>query len=468
MGTEIKKKSKKVRAVSLKTKFGFAIGEISDVVAYQGFSFLIFTFYFSLVKLDTHVISIVFILWSIYNAVNDPVLGGFSDRTKTTKLGGGRRRPWIIAMIVPLPAIMFFLFTPPLNNPTLSAIYFFLIICLFDTFYTSYSLNHTSLYPEMFLTDKGREEVGAARRIWMVFGLIIAFVLPGFIIHDMTYKNENPQTFLEYKITGIVFGVIILITMLIHIKYGIKEPSIDELEKKNTLGFVESFKVTGKNKKFMLFAICSTMNWYVFGILPMIIPLYATYVLGVEQDILISLLLLIAFLSSIPGVLIWTKVDSKVGSKKAFIFSTILWMLSFIPFIFITQYWIAALAMVIVGIGLGGAPYFIDMNISNIIDEDELKTNQRREASYYGVHALIIRLSTILTILSIAIVFKTNGWQVYDPDTVTPKILFGLRSLMSLFPASALLICLILLQFFPLDKKRVDEIFLKKKELHNI
>ncbi|MHA1677288.1 MAG: MFS transporter, partial [Promethearchaeota archaeon] len=298
--------------------------------------------------------------------------------------------------------------------------------------------------------------------------LIIAFVLPGFIIHDMTYKNENPQTFLEYKITGIVFGVIILITMLIHIKYGIKEPSLDELEKKNTLGFVESFKVTGKNKKFMLFAICSTMNWYVFGILPMIIPLYATYVLGVEQDILISLLLLIAFLSSIPGVLIWTKVDSKVGSKKAFIFSTILWMLSFIPFIFITQYWIAALAMVIVGIGLGGAPYFIDMNISNIIDEDELKTNQRREASYYGVHALIIRLSTILTILSIAIVFKTNGWQVYDPDTVTPKILFGLRSLMSLFPAGALLICLILLQFFPLDKKRVDEIFLKKKELHNI
>ncbi|MHA1560821.1 MAG: MFS transporter, partial [Promethearchaeota archaeon] len=202
------------------------------MIAYQGFSFLIFTFYFSLVKLPTETITLVFILWSIYNALNDPLLGAFSDRTKTKRLGGGRRRPWIVAMLIPLPAVMFFLFTPPLENTTLSAIYFLFIICLFDTFYTAYSLNHTSLYPEMFESDAEREHVGGFRRILMVIGLIIAFILPGFVIKDLTFQNEDPVTFTEYKIMGIIFGVLILITMLIHLKFGIKEPSVDELEKK--------------------------------------------------------------------------------------------------------------------------------------------------------------------------------------------------------------------------------------------
>ena len=271
------------RKVPLKTSIGFAVGEISDMIAYQGFSFLIFTFYFSLVKLPTQTISIVFILWSIFNALNDPILGSLSDRTKTKKFGGGRRRPWIVAMLIPLPAVMFFLFTPPLGNQTLSAIYFLFIICLFDTFYTAYSLNHTSLYPEMFVTDKAREEVGATRRILMVIGLIIAFVLPGIIINDLTFKHEDPITFTQYKITGIIFGVLILITMLIHLKFGIKEPSFDELKKKETLSFWDSIKLTLKNKKFIVFILASTMNWYVFGLLPMIIPLYATYVLNMTK-----------------------------------------------------------------------------------------------------------------------------------------------------------------------------------------
>ncbi len=281
MENQTEKKLK--REVPLKTSLGFAVGEISDMIAYQGFSFLIFTFYFSLVKLPTETISLVFILWSIFNAFNDPILGAFSDRTKTKKFGGGRRRPWIIAMLIPLPAVMFFLFTPPLENSTSSAIYFFITICLFDTFYTAYSLNHTSLYPEMFVTDKAREEVGAARRILMVIGLIIAFVLPGFIISDLTFKHEDPITFTQYKITGIVFGVLILITMLIHLKYGIKEPSFDELKKKETLSFWDSIKLTLKNKKFIVVILASTMNWYVFGLLPMIIPLYATYVLNMTK-----------------------------------------------------------------------------------------------------------------------------------------------------------------------------------------
>ncbi|MCP4761079.1 MAG: MFS transporter, partial [archaeon] len=247
------KKNKTNREVPLSFNIGYAIGEIPDMISYQGFSFLIFTFYSVVIGLPTSLISLVFIIWSIYNAFNDPLLGAISDRTKTKILGGGRRRPYIIAMVIPLSLIMFFLFTPPLGDDILTAAYMLLVMCIFDTVYTASSLNHTSLYPEMFPTDKAREEVGVNRRIFMVFGLLIAFVLPSVFVNE--YVGNSEITILEYQTTGIVFGILIFITTLIHIKFGVKEPPLDEILSKESLSFKDSFKVTIKNRSFLIFIV---------------------------------------------------------------------------------------------------------------------------------------------------------------------------------------------------------------------
>ena len=105
---EEKKRFSKLK-VPLKFNLAYATGEITDAVAYQGFSFLIFTFYYAVIGINVQHVMIIYILWSIYSAFNDPILGGLSDKTRTKKLGGGRRKPWMIAAWVPLSLIMFFL-----------------------------------------------------------------------------------------------------------------------------------------------------------------------------------------------------------------------------------------------------------------------------------------------------------------------------------------------------------------------
>ena len=462
--SEIKVDNPKKGSVPLKLSLGFAIGEIPDMIAYQGFSFLIFTFYSVVIKLDITKITIVYIIWSIINAFNDPVLGALSDKTRTKKFTGGRRRPWIVSMILPLPLIMIFLFTPIQTTPIVTAIYMAIIMILFDTFYTTYSLNHTSLYPEMFQTDKAREEVGFMRRTIMIVGLLIAFVLPGIVIDDLVGTDQTTK--IQYIICGAVFGLLIFIFMLIHLKYGIKEPDLEELHQRKTFSLIESIKHTLTNKDFLLIVFCSTMNWYVFGIIPMILPIYASANFNLEQGAFeTSLLLIVAFLSSVPGVFFWSKIDGKVGSRKAFMFSHLLWIISFIPLLFIQSYTLCLINMIFIGFGLGGAPYFLDRNISNIVDQDELFTKQRREASYYGVHAIFIRLSGILQILSINIVFSYNGWEQVTLVDPTADQKLGLRLLMSIFPAVALLIGLFFLWKFPLNKQRVKENQEKRKKL---
>ncbi len=453
----------------------FGTGEIADQLAYQGFTFTIFTFYFSVIGLEAWKITIVFILWSIYNAFNDPILGSLSDRTRTRKLFGGRRRPWMIAAALPLALVMFLLFTPAVSangaHGPGTVIYMLFIMCLFDTAYTAFSLNRTSLYPEIFRTDKAREEVGAVRRIVMVIALLLAFILPTLFISDMTL--ENPAEFStvkwEYQLTGIIFGIIILVTIIINVIWGAKEPPVEEMEKKNPLKLWESLKVSLTNKKFVIFAICSTMNWYVFGLIPTIMTVYIKTVVDTSGDWLwlaldslgelrVSIPLVLAFVISIFGVLFWSFIDRKVGSKLGFILSMSWWAIVLLPLAFIDSYLGIIIVMALNGIGLGGSPYFIDRHISNIADDDELKTGERREGSYYGVHALFVRLSTILSIASIAIMLSTNGWMVYEPSSVTPGLIFGLKSLMSLFPIGAFIIGIIFLIIYPIGKKEVEKL----------
>jgi GPH family glycoside/pentoside/hexuronide:cation symporter len=450
--------------VPLGRNLAYATGEITDAVAYQGFSFLIFTFYYTVIGIHINYLILMYILWSIYNAFNDPIIGGLSDKTRTKKFGGGRRRPWMVAMWIPLMLIMFFLFTPfatYAEAPVWTVIYFFLIICLFDTIYTAFSLSRTSLYPEMFRTDRAREEAGMGRRVMMVFGLIIAMVVPTLIIENLTESSQ--ANIYNYWIAGAVLGIIAFITAFINIKWGVKEPPIEELETKDTMGVFKSIWYSIKNWKFVVFALCSTMNWYVFGLLPLIIPIYTQFALGKEDSIYASGLLLIAFLSSAPGVVLWMFVDRKIGSKRGFILSQAFWIASLIPLFFISKYTNAAIMFVLNGIALGGSPYFIDRNISNIVDEDELRTGQRREGSYYGVHALFVRMSSILGIISVGLILSKYGWTFFNPENVTGDLVAGLRSLVSIFPAVALAIGIVFLLFFPINKKTIAEIHAKTK-----
>ena len=420
--------------------------------------------------MDVKYLTLIYVLWSIYNAFNDPILGGLSDKTRTKKLGGGRRRPWMIAAWVPLSLVMFFLFTPFTTfdqHPWWVSIYFFLIICLFDTVYTAFSLNRTSLYPEMFRTNKEREEAGAGRRIMMILGLILAMGLPTFIIGDLS----NPDNLYKYWIAGAALGAIVFITIWINIKWGVKEPPVEDLEEKETTGVFKAIWITIKNWKFVIFVLCSLMNWYVFALYPMVINIYNKFILaepwmGSNESLFAAILLLVAFVSSGAGVLLWSKLDNLLGSKVGFLLSQGFWIIALVSMFFVNNYFVALAIMVLNGIALGGSPYFIDRHISNIADDDEIITGQRREASYYGVHALIIRLSGILAIVSMYIILATSDYTIWSDANVHDPPIYGLKSLVSWFPAGALLLGLIFLLLYPLNRKEVNklqDVYLKSK-----
>ena len=450
---------------SLKTAVKFGTGQLSDIVAYQTFFFWIFTFYYTIVIRNTTLIAIPFIIWSVWNAFNDPILGYLSDRTHTR---WGRRIPWIIAAIGPLSLIMFLLFSPPktfgIDSVLVNFIYFFIIIIVFELFYTMFSINQTSLFPEQFIDEVVRGKVNTVKQIFSVFGLIVAAILPSLFMKDPMVEESLPN----WSIFGIFLAALTFVFGFFFIKWGAKEKKEFREDYKEAPKIFKAIKLCVKSKSFRWYIPAEIANWFVYGMLPTIIPLYGRYVLGIEAGSMeLSILLGIGFISAAIFINFWRWVAKKIGPRKAWMASLSTWILTLLPFLFISSFEEGLIFFFIMGIGLAGSMVLIDLIVSDIIDEDEVNTGIRREAAYYGVNALFLRFSTVFVFMAVGVVFAGFGWEEYDPIINDPDALvIALKILMVALPAIAIAIGIISLYKYPLDGEKLKQVKEKLKQIH--
>ena len=449
---------------TLKKAFFYSFAQISDVTAYQAFILLIFTFYFTVVQINIWLITLGYFIWTVWNMFNDPLIGYLSDRTHTK---WGRRLPYIVVFFVPLAVVMYFLFTPPLPVGPINQVgnfyYFLMIILVFELFYTAFSLNLTSLFPEVFMTEQERTKANNVRQIFSIIGLIFAFILPGLIISDFSVPTALP----EYQLFGIIAGIIVIVGALIFLLFGPKEKQEFREDYKNAFGFFKTIKFCFKSKSFRWYIVSETSNWFVFGMLPTLVPLYAKFVLNESDAFMASLLLGLTFISATIFItFLWRPIVRKFGNRKAWMISMTVWILSLFPLMFIDELISGLIVFFFIGMGLSGSLYIIDLVVADIVDEDEIATGMRREAGFYGVNAFVLRFSNILVILAISTVFSTVGWTTFEPSLVTPEVVLGLKVLIFVFPAIALLIAILAIYKYPLHGEKLKEIKEKLEEIH--
>ncbi|MFX1235132.1 MAG: MFS transporter [Promethearchaeota archaeon] len=451
---------------SYKRAIAYGVGQIADISSYQAFTFLTFTFYFAVVGIDILWICIGFIIWSIWNSFNDTIIGYLSDRTQSK---WGRRFPWIMLSLFPIALILILLFTPPItwgiSNTIANFIYFLFIIIIFELFFTMYDINFTALYPEIFITVEERTKGNNVRQLFAIVGLIAAFILPGIFISS--YTSPQPG---EYPFYGMIVAIIIIIPGLLFLKFSPKERLEFREEYKLAPNFFNTLKFCVKSKSFMRYIPAEIANWFVYGMLPVIVPLYGEFILGFSS-IIISLLLGATFLSTaIFMTLLWKPLVQKLGPRRSWLLSMNIWIVTLVPLFFLNSSIpflevIAFIVFFLIGIGLSGSLYIIDIIIADIIDEDEVKSGIRREGGYYGINIFFQRFATVFVFIIIGPVFLVADYP-YFTGSMTPEIEFGLRSLMFIYPAIALIIAIIAIYFYPLDGERLKQVKEQREKIH--
>jgi Na+/melibiose symporter-like transporter len=154
--------------------------------------------------------------YAVYNALNNPVMGYLSDRTRTR---WGRRIPFILFGSIPYALFFALLFFAPFNGadqPLALLAWFIVGLFLFETLATVVQTAYYALLPEMFFDYTDRTSVSVRMNIFMTIGLIIGAALPIVIDEDEIKTGQRREGMyfgmsgliitLAYALSSVVFG----------------------------------------------------------------------------------------------------------------------------------------------------------------------------------------------------------------------------------------------------------------------
>lgn len=425
----------------------YSFGNFANTIAYQVFGNRINFYYVDVLGLNAGVAGILWSIYGLWNAINDPLMGQISDRTRSRL---GRRVPYVAFGAIPLGLAFFFLWTPPSQSPWMLAAYFLMILFIFDTLYSLTFIAYTSLFPEIAPTPRDRIDLSAVREILATVALLASFILAPIIAEEVGY-------FMMGAIMGTLIAAGYLIAMV-----GVKERPIDETrEEKLRLG--TSLKIVLSNSPFRWFLGANIAKEYIWLLLAGMLPFWRKYALGIQDQVQIfginmgggdaeAILLGVPILLAIPVLLFWRPVVGRLGYRKSWIIGSLSFIPGLLVMTFARDFYTALAGTVLTIPGLANSMIMPFPVLSEIIDNDaQQESGYRREGLFFGMNGGIIKLAFSAQGILFALVTFTTGFAE-GSDVQTESAIWGIRFLIGVTPIIASLITAFCMWMYPLGR----------------
>lgn len=385
------------------------------------------TYYYSdKMGLSFGAIATATVLFSIWDAFNDPIMGLLSDRTRSK---WGRRKPWLVVSVplFALSAIAFF--SPPamLGQGFALAAYFTFFLMLTETANTIASVNYHSLLPELFRQQDSRNRANAIRQAWQLVGMIIGVSLVSMLANQMGFS-------MTAVVLSLLGGAVTLYSVL-----GCKER--EEFSQLPRPSLSSSFRAVVVNRNFWLVSASHFFYQATSGLLLAGIPFYVKFVLKLP-DINATFLSASVFVPAIPAMLLWYRLIKRRGALRTWRMALLFLGISLVPFYFLEGLLFACLFGAFIGVGIAGVTANLDMINSELIEEDARVSGHRREATFFSAISFVTRLSGLVRSGVFVLMLTLFGFQSGVVPGDRPEA--AVRAMMSLFPVSLMVISYIL------------------------
>jgi GPH family glycoside/pentoside/hexuronide:cation symporter len=440
---------------STKTRLLYSLSSLGITIPGEAVAGVIAFYIVDVMNLPVVWYSTFWFFYTLYNAANNPVLGFLSDRTRSR---WGRRLPYILFCGLPYALAFALLFTAPFdgkNNPAGLLIYFGTAIVVWEGLYTALATGYYGLLPEMFGTYEERTDVAAKMNIFQIIGLFIGAALPPMLANLMGWSGM-----------AALFAVVSVIAIYAGYPAMFERA---ELKTDTSFPFGEAVKSTFLNRSYLTAAGAQTMRFFATGSLQTGILFYLKYSLKVDEGlatVILGLAFLIAMLSLYP----WRNwVANKLDSRRTLMLANAIMILGIVPMGFSPNIYFTYAAAVVLGIGLGGLVLIGDVIMTEVVDEDEVKTGHQRAGMYFGMSGFLITLSGLLVSSVFGLVMPAFGYDTLlevQPATVD----LGFRIFLTVPTSIGFLLAIFLLWLYPLHGdylKQIKDSLNKKRETSN-
>jgi glycoside/pentoside/hexuronide:cation symporter, GPH family len=465
-----KHRSSSYRKIPLLDKIAYGSGNFSTGVANQVIGTYLVFYCTAILGIPGSLVGLAVSLSIIWDAITDPLMGYFSDITRSKIFG--RRHQYILIGGIGLGLSNYFLWNISTGlSDYLKFTIIFILILIIKTFSTIYVTPYTALGAELSNDYNERTTIQGIKTIFFLLGLAFVSVFGMFVFFRSTPEFPSGQLNpASYSSMGLFSSIIIVIfafaCFFLTKKYI---PILDEhvqktVEKTKFSKLISAFKEIFVNKSFrnvafaymftnIASALIANTGLHVFTY---------TFLLSSQQ---IAIIVGVQFLVSILSQPIWSKASEKMDKKPAMILGIMLCILSCLIFVLLVflkdnvsgrvLYFIPF--GVLAGFGTGGLFTLPLSMIADVIDLDELKTGKRSEGSYYGCLTLFYKLSQSITLFLIGFILDLVKFDSSLPVQAESTIII-LGLLLGIGSAASFIAAFFSLQSYTLNRTKVEAI----------
>ncbi len=445
----------------------YGFGSMSREFVQMAFNVLVFFYYEVEVGLNVWLIGLGLVIFAVYNAINDPLIGYLINRPFKFTKKWGRNKPWILLGGLPLGFCYFLVFNPPNVDAETGAWILFgwlvFVTCLFDTFHSIFFVSFQSLFPDKFRSLKERRTTVGIQVVLGIIGVVLGAILPPLFY---TYGDLE-----SYVFQGLIVLVIALVTMILGIP-GFREDqeaielylaSIHKEVKRES--FYKTMRIAFKQKSFVAYIILYVMYWVIINSMQASLPFVVRFILKMPASATTFIMagFLLGALISVP---FWVKLAQKTNdNRKIMLITSILMGVFVFPLIFLEDYLLIVICVFIWGLAQGGYWAMIFPTFSDVIDESVVLHEKREEGTFIGIQQFFGRLGFIIQVMSFTIVHELTGFK-RGTETQTPLAIWGIHMHLALIPMICILLgAAVFWKMYDLRPDKVSENQLKIKQL---
>lgn len=443
--------------------YSYAFGYVAvNFFLYGGWGFV---FYYYQVELGLSLlyITLASIIFAIWNMINDPLLGFVTEKPTRWTKKYGFRAPWVVISAIPILIFYVLIWVPPVGASQLTLfIWFILITCLFDTFFSIFNDHVYGGYTNQFPTEYERRRSFAITTVMMFVVITFLTVISSFMI---VYGDTS--SFINYAIIAALVILVMMIILFLGVKESeeMKQMFLSSYEKADDVGFFKTMKTSLKTKNFTVSLIGYTSQitamtlWTASGIY-----MYQyVYRLPFTMSALPTIVGVICVLATIP---FWSNYARKHGFKKTYWVAFLLHGLAFIPFLFITDYLLVIIFTGVMYVFYCGEVIMLMPVASDTYDEVSSQIGRRVDATLVGVRTFFFRVAFFVQAVVFFAVFTITTFNPAPGVVQSPLAVWGIRVNAALIPMCIFIVMsFIFRKYYSLEGAEKEALVKKLKDM---
>ena len=446
-----------LRPFGWKDRVGYMLGNVANDFTFIFASLYLQVFYTDVLGINAGLVGTMFLLSRIVDAFTDTAMGRICDKTKATK--NGKFKPWLLRACGPVALASFLMYqTFATGLPmTLRIVYMFATYLLWGSVcYTCINIPYGSMASVMSNEPDHRASLSTFRGV----GSMIPQILVGVVVPMFLYTELADGT----KIANAsAFPIVALITALLAVGcyvacYFMCTERVKVSEEAKSVSFADTMKALVGNRALIgisLVFICylgaqmlnQTINNYIFKD-------YFGDTMG------LSVMNAAGFAPALILAPCAVPLARKFGKKELGIFAAALGTVAFGALFLMrtTNMWLYTIINIVGLLGFGLFNLIIWAFVSDVIDDQEVRTGKREDGTIYAVCSFSRKLGQAI---ASALGGWSLGWIGYMEGSMvgqTEAVRQGIYNIATLVPMILYLaVGLCLAVIYPLSKKKVAE-----------